>query len=358
MTSPPKDDISCGVTQSDYAPVRLIPTVPSADRPNAAGALRANLRSTYTCVGSQLDQLSLSGHRQPSPGVPKPPTGDNPGGARRDKRLMHHLGAGLISSCVQLLWPAHCAGCETLLQSDSAVFCGECAQTINPFGLACAGCGLPRFGAPGVAAPVRCPGCDRRDFAFSQAHAGFEYGAAIAAAIVRMKHGGRPDLARRLGRILQDAVARALGGEDSPRIDAVLPVPLHPRKLRRRGFNQSLELARVALARIRARSCVRPVGAPGDDLRAVIVPVPVPTLERHLLVRTRHTRELGHSGPGARRVEVFGAFGVADPARTAGRRFLVLDDVMTTGATLNECAETLLRAGAAEVRVVALARAM
>jgi predicted amidophosphoribosyltransferase len=70
------------------------------------------------------------------------------------------------------------------------------------------------------------------------------------------------------------------------------------------------------------------------------------------------TRELGRHGPGARQVEVFGAFAVADPARVVGRRFLVLDDVMTTGATLNECAETLMRAGAREVRVAALARAV
>ena len=145
-----------------------------------------------------------------------------------------------------------------------------------------------------------------------------------------------------------DAVSRALalGPADSP-IDAVLPVPLHPRKLRHRGFNQALELARVALAHLRDRS-------PRPAL--------LPTLERHLLLRTRNTRELarelGRSGPGARRAEVFGAFAVSDPARVAGRRFLVVDDVMTTGATLNECAETLIQAGAAEVRVVALARAV
>jgi predicted amidophosphoribosyltransferase len=59
-----------------------------------------------------------------------------------------------------------------------------------------------------------------------------------------------------------------------------------------------------------------------------------------------------------RQAELFGAFAVADRARVVGRGFLVLDDVMTTGATLNECAETLMRAGAREVRVVALARAV
>ena len=123
----------------------------------------------------------------------------------------------------------------------------------------------------------------------------------------------------------------------------VVPVPLHARKLRRRGFNQALDLTRVALAgvrRTRAAGTTRPA------------------LERQLLVRVRDTRELGHFGPGARQVEMFGAFAVPEPWRVAGRRVLVVDDVMTTGATLNECAETLLRAGAEEVRVAALARAV
>jgi predicted amidophosphoribosyltransferase len=76
-----------------------------------------------------------------------------------------------------------------------------------------------------------------------------------------------------------------------------------------------------------------------------------------LLLRIRDTRELGRSGPTARRREVKDAFKPADPARVAGRRFVLVDDVMTTGATLGACAEALMRAGAEEVRVVALARA-
>ena len=143
--------------------------------------------------------------------------------------------------------------------------------------------------------------------------------------------------------MLWERVARAVDGNGGPPVDALVPVPLHPRKLRRRGFNQALELSRVVLGRMRAASL------PGAVL---------PVLERRLLLRVKDTRELGRSGPGARQVEVFGAFAVADPARVAGRRFLVLDDVMTTGATLNECAETLRCAGAEDVRVVALARAI
>jgi ComF family protein len=254
-----------------------------------------------------------------------------------------NVGHALVSSCVQLIWPAHCAGCNAILHSDRAIFCGPCAQSINPIAGACAGCALPRLW-PEMAAPgVICPVCARREFAFSCAFGGFEYGEAIASAIMRMKHGGRPDLARRLGRIFQDTVERAIDVDSVAPLDAVLPVPLHPNKLRHRGFNQALELARVVLGRIRARS------SPDTML---------PLLERQLLLRVKETRELGRCGPAARQSEVFEAFDVADPARARGRRFLVIDDVMTTGATLNECAETLLRAGAREVRVAALARAV
>ena len=235
-----------------------------------------------------------------------------------------------------MFWPARCAGCDGILGSDDAVFCGPCAQATLPIGNACAGCALPRFGPGGR---DRCPGCARLEFGFSRAFAAFEYGGPLADAIVRMKHGDRPEMARRLGRLLSGAVMRAVVG--GPPIDAVLPVPLHARKLRRRGFNQALELPLSALARARMFSRT-----------------PMPRIDRRLLLRVKETRELGRAGPGARRVELYGAFAVSDPARVVGRRFLMIDDVMTTGATFSECADVLMRAGAMEVRVVALARTL
>jgi predicted amidophosphoribosyltransferase len=264
----------------------------------------------------------------------------------------------LALSCAQLFWPACCAGCDVLVPSDEVIFCAACAASMNPLARACAGCALPG-GEPPTGGGVGCRWCARGRFAFGRAFAGFEYGEALAGAIVRMKHGDRVDLAGRLGRLLAATVARALNsdGEDDGdrsgdrdgapdrRIDAVLPVPLHPRKLRQRGFNQALALARVALGRVRA-SCAH-------DQRSRL-----PRIERELLSRVRDTRELGRSGPSARRAEVQGAFAVTDPGRARDRRFLLVDDVMTTGATLHACAETLVRAGAREVWVAALARAV
>ncbi|HVZ72002.1 MAG TPA: phosphoribosyltransferase family protein, partial [Polyangia bacterium] len=84
----------------------------------------------------------------------------------------------------------------------------------------------------------------------------------------------------------------------------------------------------------------------------------VPRLDRTLLRRTRATRPLGFSGPAERVAEVAGAFAVTDGERARYRRVLLVDDVFTTGATFNECADTLLRAGARSVHVLALARAV
>jgi len=185
-------------------------------------------------------------------------------------------------------------------------------------------------------------------FPFADAAAAYEYGAALADAVVRMKHGQRW-MARRLARLLVPAFVGALVRGGFGAGDLVVPVPLHRGRLRERGFNQALELARAAL---------------GDVARtptlALAVADGLPRLERRLLRRTRATKALGHSGPAARMAEVAGAFAVP-PAladRLRYRRVLLVDDVFTTGATLSECADTMLRAGATSVHVLALARAV
>jgi len=116
------------------------------------------------------------------------------------------------------------------------------------------------------------------------------------------------------------------------------PVPLHPHRLRRRGFNQALELLRAA-----ARSLPR-------NER--------PTMLCDAMSRIIDTPTLGRETPALRRKLVEGAFVVSRPKAVAEKRVLVVDDVMTTGATLAECARTLLAAGASEVWVAALARAL
>jgi ComF family protein len=251
----------------------------------------------------------------------------------------------LLGESLQTFWPAGCAACDRPIP-DEALFCAPCNLSINPLVGACHGCALPivdMFTA--VDGAARCWTCRRVPFPFADATAGFEYGEALAEALVRMKHGGRRHLGRRLARLLVAPLAAALDRNRFDRGDAVVAVPLHDHKLRTRGFNQALELARWALVGLGRTPRLAP-------------PAGLPRLERHLLHRVRPTRELGHAGPAARLAELAGAFLVSDAARVRGRRVLLVDDVFTTSATFSECADALLRAGAARVAVLALARAV
>ncbi len=245
----------------------------------------------------------------------------------------------LGTEVLQTVWPAGCAACQRAIP-DQALFCAACNLSINPMVSACRGCALPAA----TGGDRRCATCQRVAFPFGAATSGFEYGEALAEALLRMKHGGRRDLGRRLSRLLAHPMAQALalGGFESR--DAIVPVPLHPSRLRARGFNQAVELARWALA---ALSATRP-----RSVRQL------PRLEPHLLRRTRPTPALGRAGPAARLVAVAGAFSVDEPGRLRGRRVLVVDDVFTTGATFSACADALVSAGARTVHVLSLARAV
>jgi ComF family protein len=225
----------------------------------------------------------------------------------------------------QLLWPARCAACDVLVAAEAS-FCVACAPTLLRLGEACPGCALPFTG-------VGCRRCASEPLPFLRARAALAYGGAIADAILRFKHGGHAHLARPLGRVFATALQVEL-----PHVDALLPVPLHPRRLRARGFNQAIELVRGA----------RPAGRPRGW----------PPLWPDSLRRIRDTPALGRHSPRERRALVAGAFAVPHPDRVRGARLLLVDDVMTTGATLAGCAHALREAGAAEVRVAVLARAL
>jgi ComF family protein len=252
----------------------------------------------------------------------------------------------LVEKSLELVWPATCAACDRPVP-DEVLFCGPCQLSISPLTGVCPGCALPRFDGPRelVFEGKRCARCYRVPFAFQSARADYEYGEAIAEALLRMKHGGRRHLARRLARLLVPALADQLRRARFDARDLVVPVPLHPKRLRARGFNQALELARSALYGLSRMPAHHPIAG-------------LPRLEINLLQRIRATRELGHSGPAARLTEVAGAFAVRHAGRVRGRRVLLVDDVFTTGATFSECADALQRAGAAEVHVLALARAV
>ncbi len=152
------------------------------------------------------------------------------------------------------------------------------------------------------------------------------YGEAVAEAIHLFKYSGKADWAVPLGRLMASRV-----GEFGS-VDAIVPVPLHPRRLREREFNQSLLLAWEV-----GKRCGAPVLA--DHLR-----------------RLRWTKPQVELSGGERRKNVRRAFGVHNTHGIQGRSILVVDDVLTTGATVNECAHALKRAGARKVFILTLAR--
>ena len=189
----------------------------------------------------------------------------------------------------------------------------------------CDGCGVPfEYDVGG-----RCAACLARPRAFARARAACLYDDASRDLILKFKHADRTDLARLftrwVGRAAADLLAEA---------DAVAPVPMHATRLLARRYNQAAEVARP-LARAH---------------RIAYLP--------DALIRSRRTpSQAGKSGSGRRR-NVAGAFAVppARRARVEGRRIVLIDDVLTTGATLEACAKVLLAAGARSVDVAVVAR--
>lgn len=191
----------------------------------------------------------------------------------------------------------------------------------------CDGCGSPFPYDQG--AGVRCAACMARPRAFARARAACLYDEASRGPVLMFKHGDRTDLAV----LFSGWLARA-AGELLSEADAVVPVPLHRWRLLRRRYNQAAELARP-LAR-----------------RSGLAYLP------DVLIRERATQTQGGKSAGGRRRNVAGAFAVPDGkrARVEGRRILLIDDVLTTGATAHGCARALLAAGAAQVDLAVIAK--
>ncbi|HET9482669.1 MAG TPA: ComF family protein [Xanthomonadales bacterium] len=225
--------------------------------------------------------------------------------------LAWRLGHGVLPPCCVL-----CGGAGA-----GRDLCAGCAAALPRNRPCCARCGLP---LPYVAAA--CGACAAHAPPWRALHAPFRYAWPLDRLVARYKFGG--DLAA--GAVLAAVLAEDLAGA-ADRVDAIVPVPLSRARLRTRGFNQALELARPL-----SRRFARPLH--GDALR-----------------RSRDTAAQAGLDAAARRRNVRGAFD-ANPA-VAGLRVALLDDVVTTGATAAACSVALLGAGARSVEVWALARA-
>lgn len=226
-----------------------------------------------------------------------------------------------MSGPLQVLFPPACVACERILDG-AAVFCGECEPLIEllsePRCRTCA--------EPGVFPSSTCPRCRERAMPLSSAFAAYAHEGPIARAIHRFKYEDHPELAAPLAQLLANAVA-----EKIDRAAALCPIPLHPSRLTERAYDQAALLAR-AFARRTGHALV-------DGL----------------LRRTKKTeRQVGLSEE-AREANVRDAFDASAAAK--GRSVVLIDDVLTTGATARAAASALKNAGASSVAVVTLARA-
>jgi ComF family protein len=236
-----------------------------------------------------------------------------------------------LDPVLDLVFPAVCPVCAT--RSDDPAhrpFCAPCWAALPiGVGLGCPVCGEP---FPGLGGALPCDACRRTPppYAFARAVARYQDG--MREGIHALKYGGRAVVATPLGRLLAETGPGVLPAPPREWAEGLVPVPLHPARFAERGFNQ---------AELLAAPC-------GTAWRLPVL--------GHALVRTRATRPQTDLDAAARRANVRDAFRVARPAEVAGRRLLLVDDVLTTGATAGAAARALRAAGATAVGVLTLAR--
>lgn len=228
-------------------------------------------------------------------------------------------------SVLEFFLPRLCLFCGAAIEEEAEVaVCPECEGQIqwveSPL---CTRCGK-MFAHPEGGDRV-CGDCQTDPPPFARARAAAMYDGPAATAITRFK------FARKMAYlpVMQHWLKRPGCRELVADADLLVPVPLHPKRIRNRGFNQALLLAQG---------------------------FPQVPLAREAVVRTRHTVPQVGLNPKERKDNVKGAFAVPDPGLVKGKNVLLIDDLFTTGSTVKECAKVLRKAGARQVEVLTVAR--
>ena len=229
-----------------------------------------------------------------------------------------------LQKVLDFLLPPLCPVCHDRIETDGV--CPKCFSALEFIGTQkCSVCGKPLDAiVPGMAV---CGACIKNPPLFHQAEAVFKYNDTSKKLILPFKHGDHIELA--------DLFVKWMWQNSSELIkrnELLMPVPLHWRRLFKRKYNQSALLA---------KKLAKKYDKVYDPLT---------------LVRVKSTLSQGHLSPKERQKNIKNAFRVKDPKKIKGKHILLIDDVFTTGATVDECAKVLLKAGAKSVDVLTIAR--
>ena len=213
---------------------------------------------------------------------------------------------GFFSGLLDLLYPPRCVFCRKILKTGESGICAKCVDTIDH---------------------TRNGGAQSGEF-FSTCVSPLYYENEVREALMRFKFNDTTAYAPVFGGFIADCIAENLKG----RYDIITWVPLSSKRLKKRGYDQAMLLAMAAALKL-------------DDVAVELI--------------TKHTDVPAQSGAGSaekRRANISGVYSVTDEELVRGKRVLVIDDIITTGSTLSECAKTLKYAGAEEVLCCTLAR--
>jgi len=233
----------------------------------------------------------------------------------------------LYESIKELLFPAYCLECECRLPCwELPLFCPDCLVELSFIGSPqCKTCGLPfECGEDHI-----CGKCLTKPYAFDQARAAFHYRKPTISTISSLKFNGHLTGVSSLANL----ASTSSGYRDLSKPDLILPVPLHKKRLRTRGFNQATILAKACFPEMKSR------------------------INTSLLMRNRPTPPQTNLSGRERRKNLSGVFTVNQPEAVKDQHILLVDDVLTTGSTVDECAKVLRKAGAKRIEVFTLARA-
>lgn len=233
-----------------------------------------------------------------------------------------------VEALKDLLFPPHCLGCARRLNSSQPpLLCPDCWRYVNVLGPPwCPCCGLPFS----QGADHLCGDCLQHTYFFACARSLCAYQPPISSLILALK------FAQTLTGLasLKALVQQASFSDHFSKPDLVLPVPLHPVRLRQRGFNQALTIAQSCFPQWWQRN------------------------NNNILIRIHNTQPQSQLTGAKRRVNLNKAFAICKPHAIKDQKILLVDDVFTTGSTVNACAKVLLAAGARRVEVFTVARSL